>query len=216
MIKKSKILSLLIIGALFSGALVLSAFTEPSASPSSTNSYVPINLGNEIQVRTGKLGIGDGDDPADTTLTRANTLYLAETFASENTTVRQNANFFGNVTVLGNAIIAGLVRVPEIEVCDTYFNDTDDNYGSSVLDKCGTSTAQLATTYPKFNNTNDQTFSMRVGLGINTNLGMGNCTQVTNSDCPSGYILSKYNSATTVSSCRRINPSVSPTSLSSC
>lgn len=216
MIKKSKILSLLIIGALFSGALVLSAFTEPSASPSSTNSYVPINLGNEIQVRTGKLGIGDGDDPADTTLTQANTLYLAETFASENTTVRQNANFFGNVTVLGNAIIAGLVRVPEIEVCDTAFNSLGAGSSLGVLATCGASTAQPATTYPKFNNTNDQTFSMRVGLGVNTNLGMGECIQVTNSDCPSGYTLSKYNSATTVSSCRSINPVAAPTSLSSC
>jgi hypothetical protein len=202
MINKSKFLVLILGGLLISGALAVSAFTEPTALPGGTTSYPPLHLGKGIQVRLGKLGIGDGANQADSNGTNANSLYLLASGAGENVTVRQNATLVGNVWVQKDFVVGGAIRVPGVQACFS---------GNGGYGGCGSSNFSQLNDY----NQNKGIFTV-YGQNSNTNLGMGNTCTVTNSSCPSGSILSKFNSSTGVSTCRKINPSSSPKDLGGC
>jgi hypothetical protein len=201
MINKSKFLVFILGGLLISGALVASAFTEPTALPGGTTSYPPLHLGKGIQVRLGRLGIGDSTNIADSAKTSANSLYLEDDGGGDNVTVRQNATLVGNATVLGNFIVGGVLRVPTMTVCHSRVIDSWNSYGG-----CSGYHSNYTQNHPIF----------LINAEATTNLGMGTCTRVTNSACPTGTILSKFNSSTGVSSCRYINPDRSPTSLTNC
>ncbi len=203
MIKKSKILALLIIGALFSGALAISAFTEPTTSPSNTNSAVPINIGKDPQIRGDKLAIGDGATTANSSYLDSNTLYVSNVLGLDALTVRENATFLGNVEVDGIMTVAGALRVPVLYVPASKAQDRANNLSTDYVNY-------------EYNPSSNLTTGIYLEPGTTTNLGRGSCVRVTNTNCPSGYILSKFNPSTGVSSCRKIDPVSNPTSLSSC
>ncbi len=195
MINKSKFLVFILGGLLISGALVASAFTEPTALPGGTTSYPPLHLGKGIQVRLGRLGIGDGVNQPTQNGTDANSLYLLASGAGENVTVRQNATLVGNVSVQKDFVVGGAIRVPQFEVCYS---------GNNSSGSCGASSQHLSDY-----NQNKPIFTT-YGINGNTNIGMGNTCNVTNGSCPIGSIVSKFNSSTGVSTCRYLNPAQNP------
>ena len=192
---KKQILFFILGGFVLASGLVVSAFTEPTTGPDSTTSYPPINLSKDTQIRTGSLSIGNGSSSSSGT----GSLYVSKSLGSDSLTVRQNATLVGNVQVKGNMVVAGAVRVPQIIVGTPYSGNYSLMYSSTDIES-----------------SNQFTPSILMGFGSTTNLGRGNCQKVTNSACPAGYILSKYNPSTTVSSCRSINPVNTPTSQTSC
>lgn len=208
---KSKIILTVAFGILVSGALMVSAFTEPTAAPGSTTSYPPINLSANTQIITAKsFGIGTGSTPADTTsVDETNGLYVSGVIGSDNLDVRQNAVLVGNTTVKGNYIVSGLIRTPQLFIPAPGV-DLSNKGGTGLYTYSATDVESATETTPSI-----YLYSASSN-GITTNLGMGICKKVTNSSCPAGSILSKYNPATGVSSCREINPSASADSLNSC
>ena len=201
---KKQILFFILGGFVLASGLVVSAFTEPTTGPDSTTSYPPINLSKDAQIHSGKIAIGDGSTTPSSSFLTSNTLYVDNVLGLEELTVRKNATFVGNVSVEGNMSVAGALRVPMLYITRKtnsttyagYLNDDDiyDDYAES----------------------SSFTPGILFEKGATTNLGRGNCQKVTNSACPTGYILSKYNPSTGVSSCRAINPVSSPDTLSSC
>lgn len=219
LINKNKILLVLFAGVLFGGAFAISAFTEPSSGPGSTTSYVPINVGPTEQVRIGKLGVGDGTNQAGELATSENSLWVSGILGSDSLNARQNASLIGNVIVKEDAIVAGAIRVPQLYIPGNY----SESKGIQSLIETGGNNTNCPTDGPCYLYNDDDTTSgttttpsIYFDYGITTNLGMGTCVRVTNAPCPAGSILSKYNPSTGVSSCRKINPAETPTSLSSC
>ena len=199
---KQKILLVLFAGVLFGGAFAMSAFTEPSSPPGSTTSYVPINVGPLEQVRVGKLCIGDGTDQAPSDCADYNSFYVEGVLGTEGLDVRQNATLVGNVDVKDDAVIAGALRIPQLFI-PSDIRSVDQLSGQGIGGIYTYSSVDVE-------NATQTTPSIYFNY-ITTNLGMGKtCTTAANAACPIGWILSKYNSSTTVSTCREINPHYSP------
>lgn len=187
-----------VFGLVLGGSFTLAAFTEPSSLPNSTTSYPPINAGADIQLRDGSLGLGNGTAQANQTLSAANTLYVSTNFATDSTTVRQNAILTGNVTVgnstyPGRSIIAGALRAGQVVVS----NDA----------------AFKTATNPKYDSTGEKLYFPN---GTTTNLIKGNTCNISNSGtCPAGTVLIKYNT-NGGGTCRYINPRSNPGSNGNC
>ncbi len=170
----------LIFGLMLGGAFTISAFSEPTSSPSSSVNYPPVNVGAETQIREGSLGLGNGTTQASSTLTNANSLYVSGQLAADAVNVRKNATLVGNVTVNGGrSIVAGALRAGQVVV--------------------GSSTSSV----PSYNSTGEKLFFPN---GTTTNLIRGNtCTISSNATCPPGTVLATYNTNGT-GTCRFINP----------
>lgn len=183
----------------------MSAFTEPTAGPGSTTSYPPVNVGNLKQVRTGSLGIGDGTNEASKNLTEPNSLYVSTVMGLDSLTVNQNATLVGNTAVGGRMIVAGALRAPELLIPRSgLINSTSvEDYADKMKN----------VSYGGYNPLYEYYATLNFPKDTTTNLGKGRvCTTAANKACPIGWIVSKYNSSTGVTTCRSINPSTITTS----
>lgn len=186
--------------------MIMSAFTEPTVGPNSMTSYPPVNVGNLKQVRTGSLGIGDGTDKAPTNLTEPNSLYFSTVLGLDSLNVNQNATLVGNVAVGGRMIVAGALRAPELLIPRSGLlgSTSVEDYADKIKTRgYGDYYGSMYEYYATLNFPKDTT----------SNLGKGKmCTTAANKACPIGWIVSKYNSSTGVTTCRSINPSTIATS----
>lgn len=200
-----------VFGLILGGSFTLAAFAEPTTLPANTNSYPPINVGPDTQYRVGRLGIGDGTNLPDQTITDLNTLYTPTVFGAEKLNVRQNATLVGNVDVGGRSIIAGALRVGQL-VTDVPMNGEKNNANTR--------------SFPSADPANQYFYSLALPVGASTNLLLsGNyCTfSGTTGSCPPGTVMWKYDPCPSgmgpcypQTTCRVINPSTSSTSMGTC
>lgn len=204
---KSKILSILVLGILVTGSFIAYAFTEPTAAPTASVSYPPINVGPMTQIREGALGLGDGSARPNTNDAAlgvgGNSFYTKGNLGADTLTVRQNATLVGNLNVGGRMIIAGAMRSPQIIVGEPVAGEKD----SSNMRR-----------EPGYNESSEVLY---FATDTTTNLGTGDTCTLSSSSaaCPAGSILIKspMNSGSTVKpTCRYINPVKTTRSLGSC
>lgn len=207
MIQKNKILSILALGVLVSGSFIAYAFTEPTAVPTSTTSYPPINVGTVTQIREGALGLGDGSAKPNTNEATlgvgGNSYYTRGNMGADTLTVRQNATLVGNLNIGGRMIIAGAMRTPQIIVGDVISGEPDN--------------ANMRTA-PGYNESSEFLY---FADNTTTNLGMGNTCTLTSSSaiCPAGTILNNFpmnNGSSVKPTCRYINPVKTKKDIGNC